>query len=292
MKTLFVVSPTVDEGLRDAMRSALAACDSDCFNVYDIQTDDSIPDVVARHVQGGTVGLVVAVGGDGTVSSVAHALVGGTVPLGIVPGGTGNLVARELGIPLDTADAVALITGAHSLRKIDAMMIAGRTYLLNAGVGVNAEVIDETSRLGKSLFGRTAYVGTAVWKVLQAKPQRLEITIDGETNTYDATDVLISNCGTLARVLHPNCPTILADDGLVDVCIVCMKEAIEYPWYYFIRSLFPQHVNRIVHELPARRSVTIRSETPMSVQADGDIIGTTPVEVEVRAKALSVIVPT
>ena len=273
------------------MREALATCDSDHTEIYDIKTDDSIPEVVSRYVRGDKIGLVVAVGGDGTVSSVAHALVGGTVPLGIVPGGTGNLVARELGIPLGTAEAVALVTGAHGLRKIDAMMIAGRTYLLNAGVGVNAEVIDETSRLGKSLFGRTAYVGTAVWKVLQAKPQRLEIDIDGVANTYDATDVLISNCGTLARVLHPNCPTILADDGLVDVCIVCMKEAIEYPWYYFLRSLFPQHVNRIVHELSARRNVTIRSETPMSVQADGDIIGTTPVAVDVRPNALSVIVP-
>ena len=291
MKTLFVVSPTVDESLREALRRILAACDPACLKIYDIKADDSIPDVVSCYVREKGFGRVVAVGGDGTVSSAAHALVGGDIPLGIVAGGTGNLVARELGIPLDVGEAVALAMGAHRLRQVDAMMIADRTYLLNAGVGVNAEVIDETSRLGKSLFGRTAYVGTAVWKVLQAKPQRLEIIIDGGTNTYDATDVLISNCGTLARVLHPNCPEILADDGLLDVCIVCMKEAIEYPWYYFLRSLFPRHVNRIVHELPAKNSVSIRSETPMSVQADGDIIGVTPVTVEVRAKALSMIVP-
>jgi diacylglycerol kinase family enzyme len=172
------------------------------------------------------------------------------------------------------------------------MLINGLTYLLNAGVGINAEVIDRTSRLGKSLFGRTAYVGTAVWKVLQAKPQRLTISIDGEEAcTYDATDVLISNCGMLARVLHPNCPDVRADDGQVDVCIICMKVAIEYPWYYFIRSLFPRHVNRIIHELPASRSVTIHCEPPIVVQADGDIIGTTPVTINVRPKALSVIVP-
>ena len=107
------------------------------------------------------------------------------------------------------------------------MLINGFTYLLNAGVGINAEVIDRTSRLGKSLFGRTAYVGTAVWKVLQAKPQHLAISIDGEeARTYDATDVLISNCGMLVRVLHPNCPDVRADDGQVDVCFICMKVAI------------------------------------------------------------------
>ncbi len=222
---------------------------------------------------------------------MAHALSDTQVPLGIVPAGTGNLVARELGIPLDIRAAVALVAGPHAIRHIDAMRINGLTYLLNAGVGVNAAVIDRTSRLGKSLFGRTAYVGTAIWKVLQAKPLRLAITVDGEARTYDATDVLISNCGTLERGLHPNGPDVRVDDGQVDVCIICMKVAIEYPWYYFLRSLFPRHDNRIIHERTARSSVSIRSETPVVVQADGDIIATTPVTITVRPKALSVIVP-
>ncbi|HRR34041.1 MAG TPA: diacylglycerol kinase family protein [Kiritimatiellia bacterium] len=293
MKLLFMVAPTVGDEVRAALRSALqelpAGSRAGC-EVCAVTPEDSIPDKVREHMHEGIDG-VVAVGGDGTVSAVAHALVDTQVPLGIVPAGTGNLVARELGIPLDIHAAVALAAGAHSLRAIDAMLIDGRTYLLNAGVGVNAAVIDRTSRLGKSLFGRTAYVGTAVWKVLQAKPQRLTVTIDGEPRTYDATDVLISNCGTLARVLHPNGPDIRADDGHVDVCIICMKVAIEYPWYYFLRSLFPRHVNRIIHELQARCTVSIRSESPMAVQADGDIIGTTPVTVNLHPKALSVMVP-
>jgi diacylglycerol kinase family enzyme len=280
--------------VRVALQAALQGLSPEC-EIYAVTPDVSIPEVVSVRLHEGFDG-VVAVGGDGTVSSVAHALTDTQVPLGIVPAGTGNLVARELGIPLDTRAAVTLVAGPHALRAIDAMLINDRTYLLNAGVGINAAVIDRTSRLGKSLFGRTAYVGTAVWKVLQAKPRRLTIAIDGEACTYDATDVLISNCGMLVRVLHPNCPDVRADDGQVDVCIICMKVAIEYPWYYFMRSLFPRslfprHVNRIIHELPASRSVTIHCESPIVVQADGDIIGTTPVTINVRPKALSVIVP-
>lgn len=293
MKTFFIAAPTVHADVLSALRTAvqdyLTAAGTEC-EIYETGPEDSITEVVKSRLSEGF-GCVVAVGGDGTVSAVAHALVSGTVPLGIVPAGTGNLIARELGIPLDLPAAIALIAGAHYRRHIDAMVIDGRTYLLNAGVGINAEVIDRTSRLGKSLFGRTAYVGRAVWEVLQAKPQRLEIAIDGEMRTYDATDVLISNCGTLARVLHPNCPDIRADDGKVDVCIVCMKVAIEYPWYYFLRSLFPSHVNRIIHELPAQCTVTIRSDLPIAVQADGDIIGATPLTIHVHPKALSVIVP-
>ena len=291
MKTLFVVSPTVDAGLLDAMRTALAACEHGRFEIHAVKPEDSIPEIVTRHVRECGTEMVVAVGGDGTVSSAAHALIGGDVPLGIVPGGTGNLVARELGIPLDPAAAIALVSGTHNLRKIDAMKIAGRTYLLNAGVGVNAEVICETSRRGKSVFGRAAYVAAAVWKVIKAKSHRLEIAIDGVGRVYDAADVLVSNFGALARGLHPNCPAIAVDDGSVDVCVACMKDGIEYPWYYFQRSLFPRRAVRVVHELSASRSVEIRSEKPLSVQADGDIIGATPVTIEVLPRALAVAVP-
>lgn len=234
---------------------------------------------------------VVAAGGDGTVSSVAHELVGRALPLGIIPMGTGNLVARELGIPVDVGAAVALLAGKPRERRMDAMRIGERTYLLNAGVGINAEVIDRTSRLGKDLFGRSAYVGTAVWKVLQAKPQRLEVTVDGQTRLFHATDVAISNCGILAQALHPNGPDIRVDDGQINVCILCMKTPLEYPWYYLLKRIAPQRVNRIIHEIVAKKSVVVRSRVPLMVQADGDIIGATPVEVEVLPAALTVLVP-
>lgn len=295
MKALFIIAPTVGWETRQQLRTAVAACCPDgaplTCELYEILKGDSIDETVARRMAEEPLACVVAVGGDGTVSSVAQALKGTELPLGIVPAGTGNLVARELGIPLDAEAALRLLAGPHSLRRIDAMDIGGRTYLLNAGVGINAEVIDRTSRLGKSLFGRSAYVGTAVWEVLQAKPQQLTITIDGETRTYAATDVLISNCGTLARVLHPNCTDIRVDDGRLDVYVCCMKMPLEYPWYYLRKRLFPQHVNRIIHELPARQLVTVKSESPISVQADGDIVCSTPVTIGLLPNAVAVIVP-
>lgn len=293
MKNLIIVAPTVNVDTRVALRDAVrehAAAATGVVTIHEIQAGEFIADVVEWRMRD-SFDCVVAVGGDGTVAAVAHVLAGSDTPLGIVPAGTGNMVARELGIPIDAKAAIALIAGQHRLRKIDAMTIAGHTYLLNAGVGINAEVIDRTTRLGKSLFGRSAYVGTAVWRVLQAKAQRLEITIDGDTGTYEATDVLISNCGTLARGLHPNSADIHADDGQVDVCITCMKMPLEYPWYYALKILFPRRVNRITHERVARKSVIVRSNVPLTVQADGDIIGTTPIQVDVKPNALSVIVP-
>ena len=293
MKALIIVAPTVSAPTRDALRVALHThfpAEPTACEVCEVQAGDDITAAVNRCLSG-RYDCMVAVGGDGTVSAVAQALMGGEIPLGIVPAGTGNMVARELGIPLDMDAAVALIANRPHVRMIDAMQIGKRTYLLNAGVGINAEVIDRTSRLGKSLFGRSAYFGTAVWKVLQAKPQRLEVTIDGEMRIYHATDVAISNCGILAKALNPNGPDIRVDDGQLDVCILCMKTPLEYPWYYFLRHIAPKRVNKIMHELPAKKHVTVRSAHPIMVQADGDIIGATPVMIKVLPNALNVITP-
>lgn len=293
MKTLFFVVPTVSEYDRETLRQAAQAAAADGgfeFSIYDVQPGEEIANVVGGHDLSG-VDCLAAVGGDGTVSAVSHALVGKELTLGIVPAGTGNMVARELGIPLEVRAAVALIAEGATRKKIDAMSIGERIYLLNAGVGINAEVIDQTSRLGKSLFGRSAYFGTAVWKVLQAKPQRFEVTVDDIATVYHATDIAISNCGILARALNPNGPDIQVDDGQIDVCIACMKTPFEYPWYYFLKYIAPKRFNKIMHEVPARRRVTIKSSAPVIVQADGDIIGHTPLTIEVLPSAVTVLVP-
>lgn len=287
MKTLLILSDTVSVFSRDTLLRSLRASGM----TYEVvETNASLDGAIRNRLLEGW-DCVAAGGGDGMVAAVAHALIGTGLPLGILPLGTGNLVARELGIPLETAEAVEALARNPRPRAIDAMRIASKTYLLNAGVGVNAEVIDETSRLGKSLFGRAAYVGTAVWKTLRAKTHKIEITIDGDTQTHHATDVLISNCGILARALNPNGPDIRADDGLLDICVIRVKTPLEYPWYYLLRWIAPKRVNTISTETAARRSIRIRCAKPIVVQADGDVIGTTPVDIELLPLAVTVLVP-
>jgi len=293
MKALVIVAPTIHTGTREKLRAALHdrfGAAGFAYEWVDIQPGCLVAELVGERLREGF-DCAVAAGGDGTVSAVAHALVGGTVPLGIVPAGTGNLVARELGIPLDTEAAVGVLACSRNTRRLDVMRMGGDTYLLNTGVGINAEVVRRTSRLGKNLFGLFAYVGTAVWKVLQARPRRMEITVDGARHVYEATDVLISNCGALAKGLHPHSPDIRPDDGQLDVCVICMKTPLEYPWYYLLKSLRLRHANRIIYGFAAKQRVTVRCNVPLTVQADGDIIGTTPVTIDVLPRALNVIVP-
>lgn len=288
MKTAIVISPAVPRRLRDALRAMLPPAGGPDLLEIPAGADIAAAAAVCRRGYG----RVVAMGGDGTVAAVSQALEGAGVPLGILPAGTGNLVARELGIPADPAAALRLaLDPAARVRRIDAMRINGRLYLLNAGVGVNAEAAARTSRLGKALFGRSAYAAAAVWRTLRSKSVPLDLTVDGVRRSFPATDVLISNCGGLARALHPNGPDIRPDDGLLDVCVVCVKTPWEYPRHYLRRRFFPGRASGIIHETTAAESVEVACAEPAAVQADGDVVGTTPAAVALAPRAVALLTP-
>ena len=97
--------------------------------------------------------VVVAVGGDGTVRTVASALSGTGHALGIVPIGTGNLFARNMGIPVDDIDAALTVATSHGSRQVDVGRLAllddettdhGHAFLIIAGIGFDALMIDDT----------------------------------------------------------------------------------------------------------------------------------------------------
>ncbi len=215
---------------------------------------------------------------------------GTTVPLGIIPTGTGNLIARELGIPTDVDDAVALITAPHRSRSIDAMRIGERVFILNVSVGVSASVIGGTTPKYKSRFGRVAYTWTVISKLFTLRPRRLTVAVDGTAHEYHAFEVAVMNCGILAKMLYPKGPEISIDDGRLDVLVLGIRTIRDYPRYVLgvVSGRRPDIVSRF---LTAERSVTIRSAQPVPVQADGDMIGSSPIEIELLRGAVSVLVP-
>jgi YegS/Rv2252/BmrU family lipid kinase len=234
--------------------------------------------------------IAVAAGGDGTVSAVIDGIAGSSIPLGIIPTGTGNLIARELGIPEDVDDAVRLIAGAPQSRKIDVMKIGDRAFVLNASVGISAAVISDTTRKSKRYFGRIAYFWNTVLKMFTLKRRKLAVTVDGVRQEYRAIEVAIMNCGILAKMLYPKAPEIHVDDGYLDVLILGTKPFREYPLYLLgiLAGRTPDIISRF---LKVRKHVTIRSSVPLQVQADGDMIGTTPLDVEILPGAVTVLVP-
>jgi diacylglycerol kinase (ATP) len=291
MKAFVVLNPaagkSAHEAVREALRRRFGASRIE-YEVHETLKTQKVGEIVRARMREGF-DLAVAAGGDGTVSDVIDGLVGVPKPLGIIPTGTGNLIARELGIPQDAEEAVEVIASAPRSRKIDAMRIGRRVFVLNASVGISAAVVGSTTRESKNRFGRIAYFGTAVWKVFTSRSRYLVVAVDGQAHEYRAVEAAIMNCGMLARTLHPKGPEISIDDGHLDVWILGPKAIRDYPRY--IRGILGGRPVDLARFITAETSVTIRSSVPIPVQADGDIIGATPLEVELLPGAVLVLVP-
>ena len=291
-KAFVVLNPASGKNAREPIIQAIGrhfASSQIEYEIYETVKGDIAGDIVRARLGEGF-DLVVSAGGDGTVSAVIDGLVGSTIPLAIIPAGTGNLIARELNVPLEIEAAAALIAGVHKFRKIDAMRIRNRVYILNISVGISASVISGTTHKNKSRFGRIAYVGTAFLKIFTFRRRHLAVAVDGKTDTYRAVEVTISNCGILSKILYPKGPDVSIDDGHLDIWILNAKAFLDYPLYLF-QMLTRRPAKHLSHFISSQKSVSISSRVPLPVQADGDIIGTTPIEVDVLSGAVTVLVP-
>jgi diacylglycerol kinase (ATP) len=172
----------------------------------------------ARQAAQAGADLVLACGGDGTVTSVVAGLVGRQTPLGVVPGGTGNLLARNLGLPMDVAGAVrAALTGTD--RQLDVGLANGRPFVAMAGLGLDAKMLDTASEPLKQRLGYAAYLISAL-RHLWDWPVRVSLEADGQrTFRRRASEVIVGNVGRLQASL-PLMPDARPDDGKLDVMVL------------------------------------------------------------------------
>ena len=268
--------------------------------VHEVSREDDLRGLVRSAIDRGC-DPIVAAGGDGTVSVVADVMVGTEAHLVVLPLGTANVLARELGIPVDLEGACRL--GAHCVKlgslagtdhavfRLDAMKVGDRHYFTQAGVGIDALMIRDTAEEHKKRFGRLAYLWTAATALVGFQPRRFTITVDDRAIVAKASQVVVANTGMMGQPPFRWGPDIRADDGRLDVCIVRARSILDYLgiFWYVVRARHRQSPN--VRYLVAERSVAIATKHPQPVQADGEILGNTPVRIEVVPNALKVVVP-
>jgi diacylglycerol kinase (ATP) len=131
----------------------------------------------AKSAVSAGVGLVLACGGDGTVTACAEGVIGTGVPLAIIPMGTGNLLARNIGLPMDLDEALAAALGGVQ-HPIDAGRVNGTLFVVMAGLGLDARMLSGTSDALKKRLGWFAYAISAV-RHLGDRPLRVTISADG-----------------------------------------------------------------------------------------------------------------
>ncbi|MBC8161992.1 MAG: diacylglycerol kinase family lipid kinase [Roseiflexaceae bacterium] len=292
-RAFVVLNPVAGRTAPDAVEAAISAAfdgGSWTYDIYQTEPDVDLQERVRAAVAAGC-DLVIAAGGDGTVSMVANCLVGSDVALGILPAGSANVLALELGIPADINAAAALLVGDHHQRELDVMRMENNYFILQIGVGLDSLMIKETDRESKRAFGRWAYMRTLANNLVGFESQRFSIVVDGKRLRPRAAQVLIANAGTLgARPLTWG-DHIQPSDGHLDLCIVKVRSLLDYPrvLYQFLTGRRRGSSN--IEYMRIQESVTIACDRPLPVQADGEIIGTTPISVRVVPHGIRVIVP-
>ena len=254
------------------------------------------------------VDVVCAFGGDGTVRAVAQEMAGSGVPMGLLPGGTGNLLARNLELPIDDlARAIEVaISGrnrhidvgwltldpsdAHLEEHVGEGASAGQrrhAFLVMAGLGLDAAIMDDTSEKLKSRIGWTAYIPAGM-KNLLVKRFRARVGIDGgEDIVYRARTILVGNCGKITGGINLM-PDAEPDDGTLDIVVIAPRGMVA--WAGVAARLIVKS-DRTTSTLDRYRCQAVRVEVdhPQRIELDGDIVGeASHLAVEVQPKALIV----
>ena len=260
------------------------------YQIYRTTGDERIIDVVERALRRGF-DLFVGAGGDGTLSSMADGLADSDRPLAILPTGTGNILARELGIPLELDAALDLVTGEHAIRPIDTMQVGDRRFLLSISIGLSSLTMQDTAREEKRALGLLAYIWTGLKKLLGFQPIGFELTLDEQETYRRADEITVANNGALGMPAFRWGPDVSLDDGKLDVCFVNARNLLDYLSIGWNAFWGRQHQERRLHCLQAQQRVIVRADKDLPVQGDGDIIGRRSIEVKIAPHSLNIIVP-
>ncbi len=292
IKAFVVINPVSGQGDLQAAQRKIAQYLADCqwmFEIYETTGQEKLAPIVRDRVAQGC-NLVIVAGGDGTISEVADGLIGTNVPIGILPGGTGNVFAQALNIPM-TLEKALHIVGGMSKQQIDMLQVNDKAFLLNISIGVSATVIANTSRQDKRRFGRLAYVWSGVMRLFGFKAHRFYLNIDGEQEKVKAQELAIVNVGQLGIATLKWGPDIEHTDGEADLVLLRAKTLLDYLSLGFAFLIGRQRNSRPIRYIRINRAVEISTKRPMDVQGDGDVIGQTPIRVEVLPQAVTVITP-
>lgn len=254
-----------------------------------VEPFESLPEIardVTRLHQ--TADIIVACGGDGSISSAAPAVIESGLPLGIIPAGTANDLARTLSIPLDFAAAADVIVEGHS-RRIDVGTVNGHAFFNVASIGISSELAQKLDPAIKKRLGRLGYAVAALRVILAAQRFRARIREKGESRTVSTYQVAIGN-GRLyggGNVVEENAAI---DDGTLDLYSLEVKNL--WKLALMLRA-FRSGTHGAWKEVRTAKCVEFDIETrrPMPVNTDGEIVTATPAHFRILPRAISVLAP-
>jgi diacylglycerol kinase (ATP) len=255
---------------------------------YEIARSREAPAAARNAVEEGA-DLLLLWGGDGTVQRGIDALAGSHVTVAVIPAGTANLLATNLGVPIDLAGAVDVALHGGR-RRLDVGVLNGERFANMAGAGFDAIMMKGADGAFKDRFGRVAYVWAGA-RAIRAKAAKMTVKVDGRPWFKGrASCVLLGNMGTITGGLTVF-PHARPDDGLLEVGVVTAQGPVQ--WARILSRLATGHADRskLVH-MTRGREVDVRLGRPTPYELDG---GGRPAKRHLRATvvpgAITVCVP-
>jgi diacylglycerol kinase (ATP) len=250
---------------------------------------------VRAAVREGCVTLI-AMGGDGTLQLLVREVIGRDVQVGVIPAGGGNDFAAALGITKNLERAVEIIVRGET-RLVDLVRVRSSNgldtiYLGGGGIGIDAEALRYANGSLLRWPGRLRYLASAIAALRGFRGVQVQVEFpesDLPTIAKPALLAAVLNTPTFGGGLRL-APEALLDDGQSEVVMLEMLRKRE------VLALIPRllltgelKTKRVVRRRAARIKLTAEKETDF--QGDGELLGKTPVEIEVLHLALRVLAP-
>jgi YegS/Rv2252/BmrU family lipid kinase len=229
--------------------------------------------------------VLVAAGGDGTISEILNGLKGGDLPLGVIPLGTANVLARELGVGVSIEKAVDTLVTALPVPVYTALANDKR-FLLMLGAGYDSLAVAAMRSDQKKRFGAIAYVLAAMRVISGFRNMKLEVRVNGVR--HSAGSVIIT------KAKYYGGPFVIAPDGGIekpqlDVLIFRGSGAVNAIRYGM--ALLLNRINRLpdVEMLVTDTAISLTSPAPFPCQCDGDGGFETPVNISLDPQPLMIL---
>lgn len=279
---------TLRGGSPDALRAALRREGVPDPLWYEVSKSRKAPKQARRALAAGA-DLVLVWGGDGMVQRITDALAGSGVPVGLLPAGTANLLAANLGVPVDIGPAVR--TALHGAdRRLDLGTFDGEHFAVMAGVGFDAALVGGADRKAKARLGRLAYFRAGVRSV-RGPAVGATVTVDGAVwYRGPVSCVLLGNVGRITGGI-PAFDDAEPDDGLLEVGVATAEGALQWARTLGRMALGRSERSPFVR-ITRGRTVEVGLDTALPYELDGGARGeVTSFTAAVDPGALTVRVP-
>ena len=284
-KILVILNPAARGERAKALREKIASL-SHHVVVRSTSSPGDARGLAARAVSQGY-GTIVAAGGDGTINEVVNGIGGADVQFGILPVGTMNVFAAELGIPQNNLPKAWQVIEAGCSRLVDLPQANHEYFVQLAGVGLDAEVVRQTTPDSKKVLGPMSYLLTLAQVAARQPPKILIELVDGATR--EGSFVLVGN-GRFYGGPFVVFKDARLDDGLLDV-LVFQNQSHWDLIRYFQAIAFGNHPALPDVEYFQSRGLRLTSLAPVPVEIDGELIGSLPYEFGFSNGKLRVLVP-